>query len=499
MQLPLSQRHAFLSYIHEDKVHVDELQEALEAAGIQVWRDTRDLWPGEDWQAKIRAAIKSDSIAFIACFSAAGETREKSYQYEELTLAVDEYRQRRPKTSWLFTVRFDDCAVPEFDLGGGRTLDSTIQRTDLFGPNKTVQTVRLSQAVGRVTNPPSSPTIATEAVAEAKKATSDGRSRAEVLKQLLRDPAADIALEDFMSSIATEIRTRLSNEDNYPSTTPDVNWAPFADVWLAQLRNYEKELEPALDLVRLAASYGQVQHNPAWERFMRQFTSQIVRGNGNAALINLRAYPALVLLYVSSIASTSRDNYVPILGLVVTPTIRDQYNSRESIPLVQYTNVRSVAQDVEPIASALAMADDGTEVLPALIEGLVSKAVGGRLTPISDHLHTLLRDLFRDELPDQRDYSDVFDRAEVLLDALVADAAAQHDRATGWAGGYGRYTWRHRHVDMPVEAQMLADVISQGEAWRPILDGLFGGSVERATAALESVKTTAARVRSQHW
>lgn len=40
--------HAFILYVREDSHDVDSLQRTLEAAGVRVWRDTADLWPGED-------------------------------------------------------------------------------------------------------------------------------------------------------------------------------------------------------------------------------------------------------------------------------------------------------------------------------------------------------------------------------------------------------------------------------------------------------------------
>jgi hypothetical protein len=82
--------HAFISYVREDSQEVDKLQRVLEAAGVSVWRDTADLWPGEDWRSKIRQAIVQNALVFIACFSTRGIAREKSYQYEELLLAVDQ-------------------------------------------------------------------------------------------------------------------------------------------------------------------------------------------------------------------------------------------------------------------------------------------------------------------------------------------------------------------------------------------------------------------------
>lgn len=146
---PNRRGHAFISYVREDGLAVDQLQQALEAAGISVWRDTDNLWPAEDWRAEIRKAIARDALAFIACFSHNSAARERSYQYAELLLAIDQLRERRPGVSWLFPVRFDDCELPYFDLGAGRTLDS-LGRTDLFGANRDRATGRLVAAVQKL-------------------------------------------------------------------------------------------------------------------------------------------------------------------------------------------------------------------------------------------------------------------------------------------------------------------------------------------------------------
>jgi len=58
--------HAFISYVREDSGEVDRLQRILEAAGIPVWRDTANLWPGENWSVKIKDAITRDALVFIA-------------------------------------------------------------------------------------------------------------------------------------------------------------------------------------------------------------------------------------------------------------------------------------------------------------------------------------------------------------------------------------------------------------------------------------------------
>jgi hypothetical protein len=138
--------HVFISYVREDSGSVDDLQHVLESAGISVWRDVADIWPGQDWRARIRSAISQDALAFIACFSRASVERQRSYQNEELMLAIDQLRLRQPDDPWLIPVRFDACEIPDRDLGGGRTLGS-IQRADLFGDGARKESKRLVASI----------------------------------------------------------------------------------------------------------------------------------------------------------------------------------------------------------------------------------------------------------------------------------------------------------------------------------------------------------------
>ena len=153
---PSDRGHVFISYVREDSAEVDRLQHILEAAGIPVWRDKASLWPGEDWRFMIRNAITHDALVFIACFSRHSAARQKSYMNEELWLAIEQLRLRRPYDPWLIPVRFDDCDVPEFELSPGRTLAS-IQRADLFGASRDLADGRLLAAIRRQLGQPVQP------------------------------------------------------------------------------------------------------------------------------------------------------------------------------------------------------------------------------------------------------------------------------------------------------------------------------------------------------
>jgi hypothetical protein len=139
--------HVFISYVREDSAEVDTLQRMLKGAGIPVWRDKDNLLPGDNWRAKIQSAITQDAV-FIACFSSHGSAR-KSYQNEELLLAIDHLRRQHSDAPRLIPVRFDDCDIPDIELGAGRTLAS-IPPVDLFGSDREPTARRLVEEVERL-------------------------------------------------------------------------------------------------------------------------------------------------------------------------------------------------------------------------------------------------------------------------------------------------------------------------------------------------------------
>lgn len=123
--------HVFISYVREDTAKVAQLEVLLREAAIPIWRDAEDLLPGDDWPAHVRRAITQNALAFVACFSQNSLARPQNWQNEELALAVAQLRLRSPDIPWLIPVRLDDCAIPDLDIGYGRTL-AYLHHADLF-------------------------------------------------------------------------------------------------------------------------------------------------------------------------------------------------------------------------------------------------------------------------------------------------------------------------------------------------------------------------------
>ena len=113
----------FISYVSENIEIVDRLHRELKAHGVEVWRDRDNIVPGSRWEQAIRRAIHQGAF-FIACFSEEYNNRYKTYMNEELTLAIDELRQRSTDQIWFIPVKLNECEIPDLDIGGGKTLQS---------------------------------------------------------------------------------------------------------------------------------------------------------------------------------------------------------------------------------------------------------------------------------------------------------------------------------------------------------------------------------------
>lgn len=121
----------------------------MSAADIEYWRDVEDLWPGDDWKAKVRQAIQRQSMLYLACFSTNYAKRDKSTMNEEIRFAIGEYRKLAPGVQWIVPVRFDECEIPEFELEPGKTLRETPNWVNAFGRQKTAEVSRLIVTIHR--------------------------------------------------------------------------------------------------------------------------------------------------------------------------------------------------------------------------------------------------------------------------------------------------------------------------------------------------------------
>jgi hypothetical protein len=101
----------FLSYAREDEGKVEKLYQQLSDAGFKSWMDKKDILPGEQWESRIREAIRHSDF-FLVCVSA-NSIDKRGWIQREIKQALDIWQEMLDSDIYLIPVRLEDCGVPE--------------------------------------------------------------------------------------------------------------------------------------------------------------------------------------------------------------------------------------------------------------------------------------------------------------------------------------------------------------------------------------------------
>ena len=499
---------AFISYVHEDQSDVDRIESALEAAGVEVWRDIKDRWPGEEWKLRIGEAISDGALTVVGCFSNRSAAHDHTYQREELNFAIGQLRKEPRDRARFIPVRLSNCALPPYEVGAGRTLDA-LPRIDLFDEHwddgiarlvaQVVRTVPHTPIAQHVTPP--QPLVAPAASAALRSQPLQATSSAvATVKETILRPERRIELHDLIIRELREIHNALADPDRFPAdhacVTEDVAGLHFL---VQQAHQYQAVLEPIIPvLVAFAAWRDTDEQSKLLGEAIERLANLTNQWGGKTALVEMRRYPALIATYACGLAAVRRENYES-LRAVSDARFREM---NRTVPLIAAINPSQVFGTANVVAQALALEsaeqrDATDDELNALLRGQGPRSHA----PVSDHLCALLRPHLDDLVPDDETYTETFDRLEVLLAAAAEDAAIQlrNDDPKYFSPGawIGSWAWRSPWGTAPEDDLVHRDLKYAGVTWPPLGGGLCGGSLERAERALESLAEQSQRVRTR--
>ncbi|MEW1881035.1 toll/interleukin-1 receptor domain-containing protein [Rhodococcus sp. NPDC080181] len=505
-------KHVFISYVRQDEAAVDKLCDLLKAANIPYWRDRDSLGPGDSWKRVIRDAIRDGSAVFLACFSENQRAKEKSVMNDEIAIAVEEFKQRRPDKTWLIPVRFDDGDIDAWDLGAGRSLRD-INYSDLFGDRYTTEAVKLIARIQDVFGGPTSdPATIQASVKQLSEKDLPAKLR-ELTKTFILDPTKRIELDDLIASETQRVLAELKSTDRFPLNVTAENADRVErdqDLLIAELAtDYWHLIEPLCWSLQVAARYATTgEQLTPWIRALRAlhtFAAEMV--GGRTVLIRLRYMPMLAYVVTSAVATVGDERWDNFRQLLIETTVPLRAGD---------TTVTSVAEAVDfytPFAeagknapSALAYAAERDEyTLESALAALRNQSITYRLQPTADWMCAMLRPVFAGQFADNDSYENAFDRAEIMLGLVTTDSIsmfAQQNPDLSWLSGthwFGRSAWRYKHSRTnPVhEYAQLLD--TAGTNFGPLKAGLFGGQKDRAKAAMKSYAEQLAKVSRGYW
>jgi hypothetical protein len=235
------------------------------------------------------------------------------------------------------------------------------------------------------------------------------------------------------------------------------------DFMKQRVQRYEEICAVPLAIMAAGCYYGSQSHEKLWINLLQKALNTSTKMvSGNTALINMRRYPAALLLYTGGIASVAKENYSMFLALLNKPKAHE-YDRK----------LHTISERLHPAYVISSdhfnwMLGDNTRYY----------------TPLNDHMFAVLREPLKPYLHDDESYQVAFDTFEYMRALSDADGPETYPVI-------GRFGWQWRSLLRNVAEEIDAEVRAQGQQWAPFQAGWFGGKMERYLAAQKKVREAA--------
>jgi hypothetical protein len=293
---------------------------------------------------------------------------------------------------------------------------------------------------------------------------------AATLKRYLSEDRHRIRARDLVLDKAKRLRAEL-NSEKFPVDVAK----PSEDDLILRMKQLEALTAPLLSLFIAGGYWGEPQHEPVWSDCVGLIAEQEQAGRGIKGYLNLRAYPALLLIYGGGMAAVAANKYGNLAALLVRPGGENMSLQRE-----------------EPLAHLL----NADVIISRDVAQKILNPEKRNYTPASDYLALVLREPLRDLLPRDAQFDNCFDRLEYLWTLVHIDLRTQLKSSSRWV--IGRFLWRdEKHYDFKetVLEQLYREMDEAGENWPGLKAGLFGGSLERLRQARKDLDEARSRLR----
>lgn len=279
------------------------------------------------------------------------------------------------------------------------------------------------------------------------------------VKRFVVDPTARIRLHDLVYEETEKLMGNLS-EPNFQTTSN----RPPADELVDQIKRYKALSDVLLSIIVTGSFWGSSEHRDRWTHIVQRTVGTKETHGGMDYLIRLKRYPALLLMYGSGIAALASGNLATFAAVLTGVKLRNDNNELKELCSVVYP------QSV--------ISKEFGHMLPGLER---------RHTPTNDHLHEVLRDYFREYLPNDEDFDYTFDRFEYYLGLVHADLNRKEWEEGKLWGPVGRFCWRNRdfNTEQRIYLKVDREIGAVGGDWPLVQAGLFGGSIDRARSSKE--------------
>lgn len=262
------------------------------------------------------------------------------------------------------------------------------------------------------------------------------------VKRYISESRTIILLSDLVREETERVYKYISG-DRFPVAGQSLTHADIQ----AKVQQLEIAGSILLKMLAVGCRWGGDQHEHIWSDCIERLANFPVLG-GLTVLLELRRYVGILALYAGGLAALSADNFGTLRALFVDARIRDERGGDSPVVLKQYAG-------------------------SVLETDVAQKALYGgerRYTPMSDHIHALLREPLREIASDDRRYDELFDKFEYLLSLKFLEENGRTESRRDWAP-LGRFAWHDR--ERITFNRILKEATASGSGWTPVKAHLF--------------------------
>lgn len=278
----------------------------------------------------------------------------------------------------------------------------------------------------------------------------------ESIKRFLPEDKYRIQLHDLVNTEIEDVFAELSSE-KFNVQSADVS----KDIFELRLHQYEAAMQKLVSIYITIAYYDlNQQHSVLFKNGIERLGMEIWKSVAGL-FPNLQFYPALLLLYASSIVALYKQHYCVLAEMIDA----EYYRFDQKQKLLQRFVVPSVFHRLPK------------DYIPR-------ENAAREFTPETNYIFDLLYKDIKQYIPDFKKYEEIYNIFEFLLGMIYMDVVKD-----AWAP-IGRFIWKWRDKGRfaPISTSIIEDYIYKNTKWgddSPIFKvGLFNGSHQRLNEVL---------------
>ena len=291
------------------------------------------------------------------------------------------------------------------------------------------------------------------------------------LKRYLPEPRHRIRLADLISNEVDRIVEATST----PNFAMHGDTDPNNKTTTARVRSYDAACSTLLAMAPIGGFYAEEEHLFVWQQALERLSMPFTNGLSYNLWRDLQRYPGTLLLYALGLGLVASDQ-LEFLGRIFMT--KGYKTNGEVLPVVQ-------------LLPPFCLFESSGELQAQFLEGVEQSPA-----PLNDWLHNELRQYTQRLIPNDDQYTLIFDRLEILIALGYAYQTEQHkDNGWFWTPP-GKFMSRYGALIKHPSLQEIEDDISDLKNESPFVkSGIFGETPEFCLQGLADLKKFVSRHR----